>query len=100
MFYLRLPPDVSGGFRLCLRRFFGGCPWCHLWQIFSGANFYAEVLRSFLPSGSGHPQNCKYLLGLYPRQPPGLQVSHLRSLRNFEDQDLEPRLIDYVIARN
>ena len=30
-FYLRLPPDVPGGFYVCLRRSFGGALWCQIW---------------------------------------------------------------------
>jgi len=31
VFYLRVSPEVGGGFRDDLRRFCGGCVWCQIW---------------------------------------------------------------------
>lgn len=104
-------PEVGGFASACLRRFpevfrftSGGFS-----EVAHGAKygeflvvaiFTRRLCGVFSPSAPEDPQNRKMQLGLHPRQPPGLWSIYLRSLRNFEDQDLVRRLIDYVIARN
>lgn len=104
-------PEVAGFTSACLRRL------SEVFRFTSGgfsevayhakygeflvvAIFTRRLCGVFRPSAPEDPQNRKLLLGLHPRQPPGLWSIYLRSLRNFEDQDLVRRLIDYVIARN
>lgn len=64
------------------------------------AYFYRRFFGVFCLLAPEDPQNHKLKLGLYPRLSPVSWGLSLRSLRSFEDSDLEPCLIDYVIARN
>jgi len=94
---LRMLPEVfgltSGGFSEVVYGVVGG-------EFSVVAIFTRRFCGAFGSSTPEDPQNRKALPGLYRRQPPGLLASHLRSLRDFEDQDLEPCLIDCGIARN
>lgn len=99
-FRLRLPPEVPGGFQVYLRRFSEVAHGAKYGEFLVVAIFTRRLCGVFSPSAPEDPQNRKMQLGLHPRQPPGLWSIYLRSLRNFEDQDLVRRLIDYVIARN
>lgn len=104
-------PEVGGFTSVCLRRLsevfgfasggFSEVAHCAKYgEFLVVAIFTRRLCGVFSPSAPEDPQNRKMLLGLHPRQPPGLWSIYLRSLRNFEDQDLVRRLIDYVIARN
>ena len=104
-------PEVGGFASACLRRLpevftfasggFSEVAYGAKYGEFSVvAIFTRRLCGVFSLPAPEDPQISKSKPGFLPRQPPGVEPWRLRSLRNFEDQDLMPRLIDYVIARN
>ena len=105
------PPEIGGFTSACLRRWAevseltsGGLPEVPYGVKYGEFSVVAHFCRRFFGVLSllapEDPLDRNAKPGWYLRLPPGLGDLHLRSLRSFEDQDLEPCLIDYVIARN
>lgn len=105
------PPEVGGFTSACLRRLpeVFGLTSGGFSEVSHGAKygefsvvaiFTRRLCGVFALPTPEDPQISKPKPGLLPRLPPGVTSGYLRSLRNFGDQDLMRRLIDYVIARN